>query len=212
MACTFNHGSHDHPLEIMGTMEINVREAKCRACGLSFRPGDDLFGCRNCGFFLHRPCGLMPPSLAHPFHQKHQLQLRYRPAYNDGIFYCDICGKRDTGFNYRCQTCNFDAHLPCVNLPLRAQKPNHRKHQLKLLFRAPAGTSCRVCRREIRHCCYSCSDCFSSIFVHVGCSNTPRDGGNTEDILQLLRVVTKVFRIAFRIGQFFGGNFAYDYD
>ncbi|XP_049935406.1 uncharacterized protein LOC116260957 isoform X5 [Nymphaea colorata] len=119
MACTFNHGSHDHPLEIMGTMEINVREAKCRACGLSFRPGDDLFGCRNCGFFLHRPCGLMPPSLAHPFHQKHQLQLRYRPAYNDGIFYCDIC-----------------------------------------------GTSCRVCRREIRHCCYSCSDCFSSIFVH----------------------------------------------
>ncbi|XP_031495723.1 uncharacterized protein LOC116261212 [Nymphaea colorata] len=177
MAETIRHGSHDHQLQHIGTMDTSVRAVNCRACDLPFKSENvDLFGCRSCGFFLHRSCCFMPTSLKNPAHPQHQLQLRYTPAYNDGIFSCYICGNSGKGFNYGCQACRFDAHVPCVNLPSKARSPAHQ-HRLQLLFRPPAmgGTSCGFCGLQIHYCCYSCSPC--SFLLHPKClKEQPRTG------------------------------------
>ncbi|XP_031495482.1 uncharacterized protein LOC116261035 [Nymphaea colorata] len=177
MASTLRHGSHHHPLQHIGTMDASVRAANCRACDLPFTSENvDLFGCGLCGFFLHRSCCFMPTLLKNPAHPQHQLVLRYASAYSSGHFGCDICGNGGQGFNYHCQTCQFDAHLPCVNLPRKALSPAHQ-HRLQLLFRPPAmgRTSCGFCGIQIQHCCYSCSRC--SFFLHPKClKKQPRTG------------------------------------
>ncbi|KAF3779506.1 hypothetical protein EJ110_NYTH23877 [Nymphaea thermarum] len=150
MAARLQHGSHAHPLQQMGVSETNGRATSCRACGQPFASELALFGCRGCGFFLHRFCALQPPSLpGDPAYHQHQLRLLYAPAYPSGNFGCDICRKVGSALNYHCRSCNFDAHPLCANMPRTARRPGH-EHPLRFLFKptAAGSTRCDVCGRQ----------------------------------------------------------------
>lgn len=85
----------------------------CDACGLQ---GDGFcYHCKVCGIDLHILCASSPLNFNHQYHH-HQLQLTFSPPYPGNIFSCDMCGMNGCNiWLYRCDMCQFDAHLTCVN-------------------------------------------------------------------------------------------------
>ncbi|XP_049935678.1 uncharacterized protein LOC126410405 [Nymphaea colorata] len=173
MATTLRHGAHVHPLQLMGKSETNGLASSCGGCGLPFRPGSVLYGCRSCCFFLHRGCALLLPSLeGHAAHRHHSLYLVYAPpASSRGALACNICGNAVSQFNYNCHSCNFHAHPFCLQMPQVVRCPAHH-HPLHLSYSPPSerSTYCDVCRLQIHYCCYSCS-CKTCVFdLHPDCT------------------------------------------
>lgn len=84
----------------------------CDACG---EQGNGFsYNCKVCNVDLHILCASKPLFLTHQSHH-HQLALSFSPPYPNKIFSCDIC--RQTGSShwlYRCDLCEFDAHLRCA--------------------------------------------------------------------------------------------------
>lgn len=85
----------------------------CDACG---QQGDGFsYHCKVCGIDLHILCASSPMSFTHQYHH-HQLQLTFSPPYPGKIFSCDMCGTNGcNSWLYRCDMCQFDVHLTCVN-------------------------------------------------------------------------------------------------
>ncbi|CAN6481562.1 unnamed protein product [Victoria cruziana] len=175
MASELNHASHGHALQLMGMREIEGMAEICAACGKYIKAGtvDTLYGCRSCGYFLHRCCALLsqsswPSRQQHPTHHPHALRFLCKPAYCGGAYQCNICWSIGYRFNYHCHDCNFDAHLLCALMPLKTSSHAHR-HSLQLLFRpvVQGRTHCDVCLRRIDRCCYRCSSC--DFDAHPGC-------------------------------------------
>ncbi|CAL5330908.1 unnamed protein product [Camellia sinensis] len=95
----------------------------CDACG---KQGNGFsYHCKACSIDLHVLCALMLLSTTHQSHH-HQLNLTFSPPYHNQSFSCDIC--KNIGSNhwlYRCNLCEFDAHLICATtrptVPAQAQ-------------------------------------------------------------------------------------------
>lgn len=85
----------------------------CDACGLQ---GDGFcYHCKVCGIDLHILCASSPLNFTHQYHH-HQLQLTFSAPYPGKMFSCDMCGMNGCNiWLYRCDMCQFDAHLTCVN-------------------------------------------------------------------------------------------------
>ncbi|KAF6144550.1 hypothetical protein GIB67_006042 [Kingdonia uniflora] len=92
-----------------------------RRCNL--KVNGSVYGCESCKYFLHIACSEMT-EIIHLQSHSHPLYLMLFPPYDSKRFICNIC--RGSGLNhwvYRCDTCNFDAHLGCATAQQHPQSP-----------------------------------------------------------------------------------------
>ncbi|CAA6655826.1 unnamed protein product [Spirodela intermedia] len=149
------HVSHTHPLELSCVQ----------------RSGGWNYACKGCGFFLHISCAKMPRLIDHPSHPSHALVLLPAPAYPEGSFNCDACGRSGKGFSYHCAHCHVDLHALCAAMPLFVAHQAHH-HTLTLGFSPPyecRGFSCDICGHiGSDHWLYRCALC--EFDAHLSCA------------------------------------------
>nr|GMD71779.1 uncharacterized LOC107803974 [Ipomoea batatas] len=86
----------------------------CDACG---EQSDGFsYRCSPCGLDLHVQCAVLPLSVTHRSHH-HPLQIIFPSVHSRmDVFSCDVCKSLGQGkfWKYRCDSCDFDAHLNCT--------------------------------------------------------------------------------------------------
>ncbi|KAL4378609.1 hypothetical protein GQ457_02G011630 [Hibiscus cannabinus] len=109
-----SHPSHPaHSLTLLPAPAYPVGYFSCDACGQ--RGHGFSYHCNQCEFDVHPLCASKPLAIhchSHPC----QLHLCFYPPYKTKGFSCDVC--RQIGSNhwlYRCNICEFDVHMSCVN-------------------------------------------------------------------------------------------------
>ncbi|KAL8123947.1 uncharacterized protein LOC141716700 [Apium graveolens] len=118
LSCTkfphlITHPSHaSHPLTLLPVSTYPGGVFNCDACN---RRGNGFsYHCMLCDFDLHVVCASKPLSVAHHSHH-HPLMLTFKNPYETKGFSCDICSKIGAKqWLYRCDVCEFDAHLHCA--------------------------------------------------------------------------------------------------
>ncbi|XP_043691636.1 uncharacterized protein LOC122642258 [Telopea speciosissima] len=184
---SIQHFSHPHPLELQlsnpnqATMNVMV---SCSGC--KFNASDTFYICKPCNYILHISCSKMAQHITHPSDPKHTLSLLPIPAYPDGIFNCNACGRSGNGFSYHCQACNIDIHTLCALMPLSINHQFHH-HPLTLTFSPPyqcKSFSCDICQQMgSNHWLYRCNLC--EFDAHPGCARTkPPTPPQTQPIYQ----------------------------
>ena len=103
------------------------------------------------------------------------------PVWKWITFTCDLCGKKDEGTPYLCNSCSFWIHGRCSLFP-RKVKVVHHKHLLHLThssleFHQSDSRCCQICVQEVDTCygLYYCSRC--DFVAHLNCAM-----GNKENI------------------------------
>ncbi|MQL86556.1 hypothetical protein Taro_019103 [Colocasia esculenta] len=163
------HFSHPHAMEITNLQDA-LTPATCAGCKL--RASGWAYACRACSYHLHITCSQVPRRIRHPADPTHPLTLLPVPAYPEGSFRCDACGRPGTGFSYRCGYCGLDLHALCAAMPLSVTHHAH-PHPLALAFSAPygpsSGFSCDICAEAgSNHWLYRCAAC--EFDAHLGCA------------------------------------------
>ncbi|KAJ4971725.1 hypothetical protein NE237_004824 [Protea cynaroides] len=169
---SIHHFSHPHPLELqVSNGQQAAIKVSCSGCKLS--SSGTFYVCKPCNYFLHISCSQMAQRITHPADPNHTLSLLPVPAYPEGHFNCDACGRSGNGFSYHCQTCNMDIHTLCALMPLSVNHQSHH-HPLTLIFSPPyqdMGFSCDICQQMgSNHWLYRCNSC--GFDAHVGCART----------------------------------------
>ncbi|XP_043691635.1 uncharacterized protein LOC122642257 [Telopea speciosissima] len=167
-SASIHHFSHPHPLELQVGMNVIV---SCSGCKLN--ASDTFYSCKTCNYTLHISCSKMPQQITHPADPNHTLSLLSVPAYQEGFFNCDACGRIGNGFSYHCKACNKDIHTLCAIKPLSINHQSHH-HPLTLTFSPPyqnKGFSCDICKQVgLNHWLYRCNLC--EFDAHLGCAST----------------------------------------
>ncbi|KAE8661220.1 Detected protein of unknown function [Hibiscus syriacus] len=116
------HPSHpNHLLTLHVVPSDSDRTFECRACG---HPVNGFYyNCAECCICYHVLCSALPLSVSITCHL-HTLKLEFSPPFD---LQCDICQKLAiyNGWLYRCQICEFDAHLACAILNQITQSFRH---------------------------------------------------------------------------------------
>ncbi|OVA19678.1 C1-like [Macleaya cordata] len=123
-----NHPSHpNHPLSLLPSPPYPEGFFNCDACN---RQGHGFcYHCTACNFDIHISCASLPLALNHRAHH-HPLNLTFHLPYQTKGFSCDIC--RNLGSNswiYRCNLCEFDAHLDCARTTANQNAFVQQSHQ-----------------------------------------------------------------------------------
>uniref|UniRef100_A0A1D1Y6X4 Putative nucleoredoxin 1 n=1 Tax=Anthurium amnicola TaxID=1678845 RepID=A0A1D1Y6X4_9ARAE len=109
-----NHAAHpSHTLSLYTSPVYPEGSFDCDACG---QKGTGFcFHCEDCELDLHVTCAAKPLLFMHGGH-KHPLALTPASPYGERGFDCDVCGRPGSSqlWLYRCEGCQFDAHLWCV--------------------------------------------------------------------------------------------------
>ncbi|KAI3830501.1 hypothetical protein MKW98_030664 [Papaver atlanticum] len=137
-----NHPCHPkHPLSLLSSPPYPEGIFNCDACS---RPDKGFcYHCKECKVDLHVHCASLPLSVNHNSHPQHQLTLTYQIPYPTKDFSCDIC--KNSGSKcwiYRCNSCEFDAHLNCAttagstsiqrNVSVQQSQPMFQQHQVSV--------------------------------------------------------------------------------
>ncbi|KAJ0693250.1 putative chromatin regulator PHD family [Helianthus annuus] len=178
---SLTHPSHpNHPLSLFPSSTYKSGSFRCNSCGKS--GSGFCYCCSNCSFDLHIHCAyntLNPKYSTSPpnqvelkSHPNHPLKLLPKPPYVSGKRFCNVCGTRcnNNGELYRCNVCDYDAHVTCTTLPQSVCREDHA-HSLSLLYVNPyPDFTCNVCRGAIlqKHCMYHCSS-GCDYGMHVKC-------------------------------------------
>ncbi|XP_012849624.1 PREDICTED: uncharacterized protein LOC105969416, partial [Erythranthe guttata] len=113
MPVKLTHPFHKHALALVTKPAYGDARFKCDACGE--RGNGFSYHCKKCSFDLHMLCAMLPLSVTHDSHVKHNLELSSESPYLDNKFSCDICMSIGScQWLYRCKSCGFDAHLKCA--------------------------------------------------------------------------------------------------
>ncbi|PKI31339.1 hypothetical protein CRG98_048265 [Punica granatum] len=117
------HPCHEHPLKLDAYDLFPSRnQFTCRACG--HKGGKISYGCSACKLKLHLTCALdLPHEVEYKCAQRHPLVLASPPKDNKyDEYYCDVCEEERHGdyWIYYCASCEFHAHLNCVNPEIQA--------------------------------------------------------------------------------------------
>ncbi|KAA8518282.1 hypothetical protein F0562_015835 [Nyssa sinensis] len=108
-----------HALTLLSSPAYPEGAFKCNACG-GIGTGF-CYHCKECELDIHTICAFMPSSIKHNAHD-HPLDLCFDPPYDNKGFMCDVC--KGTGSNhwlYRCDSCEFDAHMKCAKANTKSQ-------------------------------------------------------------------------------------------
>ncbi|XP_038723612.1 uncharacterized protein LOC120015312 [Tripterygium wilfordii] len=165
------HFSHPHHLQLSNYDQTFLAQTLsfCSCCKL--KVSGWIYTCIPCNFFLDISCSKMPQQITHPFDQNHVLYLLSSPAYPQGFFCCDACGKQGNGFSYHCGVCNIDLHTQCASMPLLVTHQAHQ-HQLQLTFSPPyyhRNFSCDLCKNlGSNQWVYRCNSC--DFDAHLSCA------------------------------------------
>ncbi|KAK9064371.1 hypothetical protein SSX86_015753 [Deinandra increscens subsp. villosa] len=187
---SLNHSSHpQHPLSLFPSPTYTSGSFVCNSCN---KTGSGLcFCCPACGFDLHIHCAYsdLNPKPAwigwiggislkshpsHPLIKYHQVSRTHS---------CDVCGTACVPGTevYRCDICDYDAHVGCTSLPETVRREDH-EHTLSLLYENPqyhehplfsllySSFECDVCRGVIKqkNCMYKCTSGCNYV-THVKC-------------------------------------------
>ncbi|XP_042493951.1 uncharacterized protein LOC122073433 [Macadamia integrifolia] len=149
------HFSHQHKLRFEYT-EDPFKCDGCKEVGIGSR-----YKCSICDFDLHKQCALPARSINHPFYPKCSFQFLPRPP-GDVPRFCNACEKDVNGFVYHCESCGFDLHPTCANLPRVLDDG-----EVKLYLYRKVSASCHRCGRKGRSWSYR-SSC-QKYNLHVAC-------------------------------------------
>ncbi|XP_073030339.1 uncharacterized protein [Primulina eburnea] len=173
---TTTHFSHPHPLKLCSYIPLQTPNLSSSCSGCKFQPSGLIYSCNVCSFFLHKKCFEMPMKITHPCHKDHAFTLLTQPAYADGMFKCDACGKNGDGFSYHCKPCGNDLHILCSAMPLSITHSSH-VHKLELTFGSPYPTKdfcCDICKKVgSDHWIYRCNLCAFDAHLHCAKSVSP---------------------------------------
>ncbi|KAI3797098.1 hypothetical protein L1987_39789 [Smallanthus sonchifolius] len=176
---TMHHFSHSHHPIALVSLQDPFTCSGCKERGAGKR-----FACHKCDFQLHDFCALSPPLLeAHPLHVHHQLLFYSKPK-TGGIRWstCNVCGKPNKGFMFKCNFCHFQMHPCCAMLSDQINYPSLHTHPLNLL--PPYHDQlfvCRECTRKRSGRLYGCRVC--GYHLHAVCAKDLINGlkvNNTE--------------------------------
>lgn len=128
-----------HPMHPRHKLRLEYTEIPyncdgCKEAGIGYK-----YKCQQCGFNLHKVCAVGAPRITHPFYEKCEFKLYYYPP-GRGKRVCDACRTYVNGFVYHCNSCDFDLHPCCANLP---QVLDDGKHNLYLCNKL--SSSCHSC-------------------------------------------------------------------
>ncbi|XP_041017035.1 uncharacterized protein LOC121259495 [Juglans microcarpa x Juglans regia] len=158
------HFSHHHPLTLVLFNEVEYN--RCKICWEKLATDSDHYGCKECGFYIHKSCAEFPHELQHPSHPKHLLLLEL----ND-LEPCANCNSYMFEFKYKCPHCHESLYLcpECAFLPLTKKAENH-DHPLNLMQKLLPFT-CDYCLKKGNSMPYFCSTC--SYMIHSKCTSLP---------------------------------------
>ncbi|CAH1445348.1 unnamed protein product [Lactuca virosa] len=109
-----HHFTHQHPVhKLFMAFEFTCDGCKTRGYGVRYR-------CSACNFDLHEHCATAPYRLQSHVHPHHQIVLVNRPGTSH---FCDVCKGFTDGLSYTCQTCEFDVHTLCTQIPVATGVP-----------------------------------------------------------------------------------------
>ncbi|KAJ4979535.1 hypothetical protein NE237_010315 [Protea cynaroides] len=171
---SIHHFSHPHPLELqVSNPQEEATNVIVSCSGCKLKASNTFYACKPCNYILHISCSQIAQQITHPADANHTLSLLPVPAYPEGFFNCDACGKSGNGFSYHCQDCNIDIHTLCARMPLSINHQSHH-HSLTLTFSPPYQSksfTCDVCRQVgSNHWLYRCNLC--EFDAHLGCAIT----------------------------------------
>ncbi|XP_041017034.1 uncharacterized protein LOC121259494 [Juglans microcarpa x Juglans regia] len=161
------HFSHrHHPLTLVLLNEVDGDLGRCKICYETIkRVSDDGYGCKECGFYIHKSCAVFPYELQHPSHPKHLLLLELHSRER-----CANCSSYWFEFKYKCPYCHEFYLCPeCAFLPLTKKAENH-DHPLNLMQKLLPFT-CDHCLEKGNSMPYFCSTC--SYMIHSKCTSLP---------------------------------------
>lgn len=169
---TIHHFSHQHPLELTRFPQPPPLSSPCSGCNLQVIGW--AYTCDTCNYVLHTSCSKMPRRITHPSDPNHPLTLFSSPAYPEGVFSCNACGREGEGFSYHCDECELDVHILCTAMKLVVIHGSHH-HPLNLCFSHPYPTQefmCDICKSAgSKHWLYRCNRC--NFDAHLGCALSP---------------------------------------
>lgn len=144
------------------------------------------FSCKQCNFELHDFCALAPPVLkAHPLHSQHLLVFNTKPGKGLLKPTCDVCGKADKGYMFKCSACSFQLHPCCAMLSPKINFTTH-PHPL-IMFPATAtllgDIQCAECKRKRSGQVYRCTVC--DYYLHAVCAKNMVNGLHVNGLKRL---------------------------
>ena len=183
---------HHHPL-ILCNKESNDHVVSCDGCNQVI--SNEIYGCIQCDFYLHRSCAAVPHQIKHPLHPKHTLNLFFdekllcrvsilksldkkgKAKYlrhkhfsihddKENEVCCGVCEKHVCGPSYECIRCKFFIHQDCIEPVEEVQHP-FQPHDNDSLI----GVSRKTLPRKKFTCdaCF-CKSCFGFSYRCEECS------------------------------------------
>ncbi|KAL3497552.1 hypothetical protein ACH5RR_040284 [Cinchona calisaya] len=188
------HFSHSHTLTLY-VAETDTNRippgwelSKCHLC--SREAIDSIYGCKQCGLFIHDDCAKLRQFLTHPFHPQHVLTLYqydyHIPAANASssesekkLLSCSACGKTCSNFIYHCAECKFYLGDYCMQIKPQStgichQIPeNSQPHSLFICDTPSTAVNCSFCKKSLyNEKVYVCVHCKTSL--DKSCYHLPR--------------------------------------
>ncbi|GAB4840984.1 hypothetical protein Ancab_021740 [Ancistrocladus abbreviatus] len=194
------HFSHDHPLlGLVCTPKQDEGTIVCAGCRSHIN--GPAFGCKKCGFFLHKRCVELPPELRHSLHPDGPLKLKLCTPYSRmrGLYMCKICLDYITEprFVYECNgQCSSDEckrkgfiiHDDCASLQPSLRNNYHIGHLLVECKGFGYRQTCAACGAEFD----LCHDGHSAFHAARG-ARFPLDDESRDLIYRCLECENKIF-------------------
>lgn len=173
-SCTRLTSEIQHPHHLNHTLSLVPRRSlgyyTCDACHEKI--WGFCFSCSKCAFYLDTKCASIIPDRKHVLHEHNLMRFEKIPSLK-----CNICGNSCDSEFYRCVACDFNIHLPCMELPRRI-KPKDHLHTMVLYDYYVDDDSgeyyCDFCeqRRNPDLGVYLCEQCKmqSKLVAHIECA------------------------------------------
>ncbi|CAI9272415.1 unnamed protein product [Lactuca saligna] len=108
------HEGH-HPQHIL-TLQLKPAAFLCDACNTEDK--GLFYICDSCGFWIHKTCATLAPSIHLPHHPYHPLILVYSlpEKFYKFAYYCEFCKIyiRRYDWLYHCENCRYFSHIKCA--------------------------------------------------------------------------------------------------
>ncbi|ERN11420.1 hypothetical protein AMTRI_Chr03g43510 [Amborella trichopoda] len=107
-----NHPLHPkHPLVFSTKPSTRFLKPKCEICSKTTK--GFAYRCTACYFEMHPCCSKLSIDMKYPTHE-HTLKLSPATLMGDGSFWCQVCGRKRSGWLYNCTNCRYGVHAVCA--------------------------------------------------------------------------------------------------